>query len=224
MSVDRLQWNAFRTDLESIYTSVMDTITCDGGDLLGIQVAVLGKLRGKEESAMPPAVDRLLRFAETLAVLRSSDRASLAQALEAKEMDEAQLPELHVDLLTAAWLGLYFLGLPFNDPWDRARQIVDELGGYPVGSCFNKVIGDVYRTARQIYIRDFRLPAQESAGRELTVLTQRAIGLAPIDFLPPVKIADPLITNLGRCYSWLQLRLYRGGAADSLLRAQECLE
>lgn len=63
--------------------------------------------------------------------------------------------EFHADLLAATWLGLYFLGVPFNEPWERARRLIESAGGYPHGACINKGIGDVYRWARRKLEREY---------------------------------------------------------------------
>ena len=199
------------SDLEAILHSATSVLNDDDADLSDIQSVVIKDIAGKESikgPGLPAIVDRLMRAAEILLRLEDGERNKLARALIKTRVGEGQLAEFHIDLLTGVWLGLYFLGLPFNDPWDRARQIIDELGGYPSGASFNKGIGDVYRTARIIFTRDFNMPAMPAGGNEVTVLTQRSIGLVPLELLPEIPFTDPLIANLGRSYTWLQLRLY----------------
>lgn len=56
--------------------------------------------------------------------------------------------ECYVELLTGAWLGLYFLGVPDGRPWDIVRTWAEyEGGGLPSGACVAKAIGDIVRGA-----------------------------------------------------------------------------
>lgn len=112
--------------------------------------------------------------------------------------DESQI----VDMLSAAWLGLYFLGITFNDPWERASCIADSIGGFPSGACINKAVGDIYRNAR--YENSRRADGEKDA---VVVLTRRPFLFIPLRKLPEPS-QRPVYTRLGRCYASLQLRLY----------------
>ena len=135
-----------------------------------------------------------------------------------------QLTEVHADLLAATWLGLYFLGLPFNAPWERALRLVEGGGGLPHGAMINKALGDVYRWARRALPRDFGKEALDKLAPPPTnpptlapsfhplgvfVLTRRPFALVPMAEWPRARcITQPCFAALGRSYALLQLRLY----------------
>jgi hypothetical protein len=137
--------------------------------------------------------------------------------------------ELHADLLSATWLGLYFLGVPFNEPWERARRLIEAAGGFPHGACINKAIGDVYRWARRKLEREYGVPASCGAAGDgagalaasnatpaalipqygLVVYTRRPLALLPLAHWESARtVSHNNIAALGRCYALMQLRLY----------------
>ncbi len=137
--------------------------------------------------------------------------------------------EIHADLLGATWLGLYFLGVPYNEPWEHALRLVERDGGFPHGAMINKSLGDVYRWARRTLPRDYEAEqlqkssadgsaaseAKPSAGwfhpQGIYVLTRRPFALLPFDEWPaPRSLTHPSFATLGRTYALLQLRLYVG--------------
>jgi hypothetical protein len=61
---------------------------------------------------------------------------------------------IRIELLTACWLGLYFLGVPFGSPWEYVlRWADDDGGGLPNGVCVAKAIGDIARDARKLAVK-----------------------------------------------------------------------
>ena len=158
---------------------------------------------GRPSWELPSSADRLLWASEELVKAESRDLKELAENLSGVPDHNEAL--LHVDLLTGIWLGMFFLGIPFNDPWDQARQIIDELGGYPARACFNKAIGDVYRLARRVFEEQGAYD-QSVRNKELVVLTSFAIEIVPLGVFELKSMTIPATNILGRLYAWLQLQ------------------
>lgn len=130
--------------------------------------------------------------------------------------------ELLIDHLTAAWLGLYFLGVPFVHPWERVRRFAEQSGGFPSVASLCKAVGDVFRQARQVNIRDNDIRDGKTGGEELRdeeahkfgviVVTRQPFALyrALIERDVPQMILPADVHVLARCYLLLQLRLYIG--------------
>jgi len=132
--------------------------------------------------------------------------------------------EVLMEDLTAAWLGLYFLGIPMAQPWDCVRELAYEVGGYPSGACIYKYIGDIYRTARQQVVRERGelkdvMAAQKLASfptpdawkaQPLLVLTYRPLGLLEDDIARSrdKQLTPETMHRLARRYATLQMRLY----------------
>ncbi|MBK5124975.1 hypothetical protein IQ288_34675 [Burkholderia sp. R-69980] len=129
-----------------------------------------------------------------------------ARAGDAVQMSPGAIENTYVKNLTAVWLGLYFLGVPFWHPWERVRQWEDEKGGgLPSGACVAKAIGDIVRSAR---MRCVRKPATERC--PLIILSGWPILLFEdlmIDGPDKQGIEDDACI-LGRYYEFLQLLLY----------------
>lgn len=134
------------------------------------------------------------------------------------EQCRARSDELLMENLNAAWLGLYFLGVPFIHPWEKVRRLADYRGGFPSGGCIGKYIGDVYRLARhRMALPDapaprFSWPGHRRGSEDSAVLV--------LSHTPMVLLQEALIyTNdthatpnsvheLGRRYALLQMMLY----------------
>lgn len=126
--------------------------------------------------------------------------------------------ELLMENLTAAWLGLYFLGVPFIHPWEKVRRLADYRGGFPSGGCIAKYIGDVYRLARH-WAAEQRRPRLASALPE-SHKEPYASSILVLSHTPLVMLKDALtfkddsyatpdaVHNLGRYYALLQMLLY----------------
>lgn len=129
------------------------------------------------------------------------------------------------ECLTVTSFALYFLGQPFNQPWERVRQMVrSSIGGLPNGACVAKAIGDVVRSARLAGVR-----ARKSmvTGRAATGLPQNVSPSDPAYGPLLIHSHMPLILHksfvktgdaigcvpesahvLGHCYELLQIMLY----------------
>lgn len=128
--------------------------------------------------------------------------------------------ELLMENLNAAWLGLYFLGVPFIHPWEKVRRLADYRGGFPSGGCTAKYIGDVYRLARHrmlqpdppsgcAWMRFFK-PKPKADPAPILVLTHTPLVLLK-DVLTykDASYATPDAGHeLGRHYALLQMLLY----------------
>ena len=126
--------------------------------------------------------------------------------------------ELLMENLTAAWLALYFLGVPFIHPWEKVRRLADYRGGFPSGGCIAKYIGDVYRLARHRFALP-DLPAPQSCSSTQPgevdpsavlvlshtpmVLFEAALTYSNDAYATPVSVHE-----LGRRYALLQMMLY----------------
>lgn len=130
---------------------------------------------------------------------------------------ETRMDEWLMEQLTAMWLGLYFLSEPMGHPWEQVRRIAEEQGGYPIGACVTKLIGDVYREAR-IEQNACGLHAEVFAkGGDLVkdVVPVLVLSAHPSALMKELLIRDDegkltphSLHVLGRCYSLFQLRLY----------------
>lgn len=124
--------------------------------------------------------------------------------------------EILMEHLAAASLALYFLGVPFIQPWEKVLQLADERGGFPSGACVTKYLGDVYRTARQQMIRDAEIAVgNDTKLQESQMATQLLIlSYAPLALLEGLldptneHLTPSAVHQLGWCYALLQLRLY----------------
>jgi len=126
--------------------------------------------------------------------------------------------ELLMENLTAAWLGLYFLGVPFVHPWEKVRRLAVYRGGFPSGGCIAKYIGDVYRLARhRVALPDLPV-ARPSSCSQLDDINASAVLV--LSHTPMVLLEDALtyrndtyatplsVHELGRRYALLQMMLY----------------
>jgi hypothetical protein len=118
--------------------------------------------------------------------------------------------EVLMEGLTAAWLGLYFLGIPFIHPWDRVRRLAEDCGGFPSGACVTKYIGDLYRHLRQRMVRDLVGYNERNDGQALVLSYAPSVLLKHLLERDEENITPPSLHVLGRCYALLQLRLYIG--------------
>lgn len=115
-----------------------------------------------------------------------------------------------MESLSGAWLGLYFLGIPFAHPWERvARHAIRH--GFTRGAGIRKVGGDVYRKAR-LDISAMR--ASSEALPRVHVLDHNPLALNRL--LQRERTREVTIAALGACYEFLQLRLYlrEGGSIN----------
>jgi hypothetical protein len=123
--------------------------------------------------------------------------------------------EVLMENLTAAWLGLFFLGVPMIQPWDGVRRLADQGGGYPSGGCIYKYFGDIYRTARQHVVREKGILNEQERIADLEkkpvyVLTYRPLALLEDDIarVPIASLTPAVLQLLGQRYAVLQMRLY----------------
>jgi hypothetical protein len=146
-----------------------------------------------------PDMDALLR------VCRDKLRKSKGKVVDATELDRRG-DEVLMEYLTAAWLALYFLGMPFIHPWEQVRRMGDARGGFPSGGCIAKYAGDVYRYERQRRKQD-RGARPESS---MLVLSHVPYVLLPglINCPDGDDLTPPNVHVLGRLYAALQMRLY----------------
>lgn len=161
-------------------------------DFAGALLA-LPEIRPRGES---PVRDRFLDY------YRELNKTPAAQQ-RATEDISSRFDEILMETLTAAWLGLYFLGIPFIHPWERVRSLIDQRSGIPSGACMAKFIGDIYRVARQ------------QAGAGLSAEPVLVLSHMPVPLLRDVltyeeqhNVTPPVVHRLARRYALLQLRLY----------------
>lgn len=122
---------------------------------------------------------------------------------------------LYVEILTAVALALYYLGVPDGRPWDIVLQWTEvHGGGLPNGICVGKAIGDLVRASRRAHMACRRGDDCMQAG-DLLVHSYLPMVIFPrlIDKKVPHEDPDgpPLpdyLHKLGRCYEYMQLRLY----------------
>lgn len=143
--------------------------------------------------------------------------------------------EILMESLTAAWLALYFLGLPFAQIWERVRRMADERGGYPSGACVTKFIGDIHRIgrmemARELKAYDSRLAEAVKQGHyddsQTLILSYMPFSLLRRLIYQASGHQTPAAAHrLGNCYMLLQMRLYiREGFPIRYLVSRESLE
>jgi hypothetical protein len=184
-----------------------------GNDTLPIALTVRNKLSIRKEDAEEMADT----FLTTARDLLNSGSLRLMNAGESISVEKAE--HLYVELLAGACLGLYFLGVPLGQPWDKVlRWVESDGGGLPNGVCVAKAIGDLVRAERNsaensnLLVRTY-LPI---------VLFRELIREGAIFYRPPAEEDCPLQRAsesagiLGRCYELLQICLYvRGGRSIS---------
>jgi hypothetical protein len=108
--------------------------------------------------------------------------------------------------LTGVWLGLYFLGTPFPQPWEPVARHAERNGYYRDGGIF-KAAGDVYRAARRK-----QGDASSASAKPLLLFDRRPLAYFKLVEEGRKSGADltAIVTALGACYEMLQLRLYIG--------------
>jgi hypothetical protein len=131
------------------------------------------------------------------------DEANRRRVREARDRNGLSVSDL-MERLTGCWLGLYFLGVPFPQPWEAVLFFVQRLG-FPRGASASKAIGDLYRERRLRFEQD-RMLFEGIHVLDLNPLTV-ADGVAVPD-APPSSDLSSAIARLGRYYEFLQLRLY----------------
>jgi len=133
-------------------------------------------------------------------------------------MEAGALEDLMRDL-TGAWLGMYFLGVPFVHPWEPVARNAERNGYYGDAGMF-KAAGDVYRNARKEWLR---APGPDPSLPEFRVLVLDHNPLAFNALSRPdgELTARSTVTALAACYEMLQMRLYirSGGPIDHFVLA-----
>jgi hypothetical protein len=162
----------------------------------------VGKLKrwfGFDKLSKNPDMDALLRACRDK--LTDTKRKEVGAAEFERRGDEVLM-----EYLTAAWLALYFLGMPFIHPWEQVRRMGDARGGFPSGGCIAKYVGDVYRYERRRLEQDPKARAESS----MLVLSHVPYVLLPaLINCPDDDDLTPRCAHvLGRLYAALQMRLY----------------
>jgi predicted Rdx family selenoprotein len=147
--------------------------------------------------------------------VKQSDRPALNGS--AKLVDLQQQNECYVELLTAAWLGLYYLGVPYGRAWDAVLIWAEEQGGgLPNGACVGKAIGDIVRGARRAHrahaAGQCRLPNELLIHSFLPMVIFPELTKEKVRYYEPrnsqVPKVSPWVHELARAYETLQFRLY----------------
>ncbi|MFM0336870.1 hypothetical protein [Paraburkholderia fungorum] len=147
--------------------------------------------------------------------VRQSDRP--ASNGSARLIDIQQQNECYVELLTAAWLGLYYLGVPDGRAWDAVLNWAEEQGGgLPNGVCVGKAIGDIVRGARRAHRAHAaghgRLPSELLIHSFLPMVIFPELTREKVRYYEPSNSQVPKVPSwvheLARAYETLQFRLY----------------
>jgi hypothetical protein len=120
-----------------------------------------------------------------------------------------------MEWLTGAWLGLYFLGLPFPHPWEEVGQITESQGGIPSPICIRKAIGDMYKMARLMYNEDY-INRQDDLTMYVLAENPLILDYTLVQNPDPqehqsdsgLNYVPPVIQELALKYAYLQLKLY----------------
>lgn len=166
-------------------------------------------------------IEWLLEFCDLL-MKKSTGVQEFAKIVKAAKLDTSakfdddsqtlidRADEVFMEHLTAIWLALYFYGVPFCHPWEMVRRMSEDKGGLPSGACLIKAMGDVYRTERQSLCRSERhLVEGQVNAVQVLVLTRFPSVIHPDSLSRKLDKYTPLSAHvLGRCYAFLQLRLY----------------
>ncbi|MBV6824627.1 hypothetical protein [Pseudomonas sp. PD9R] len=160
-------------------------------------------VQGRDPEKM---ADIFMAATRTLLSQRSEQLRDVGEQITVEEADH-----LYVELLAGACIGLYFLGVPMGQPWDRVLQWVEsDGGGLPNGVCVAKAIGDLVRAERkatvdpELLVRSY-LPV--ALFREL-IRDGAVLPRAPCPQDRPLHCAAVAAGVLGRCYELLQICLY----------------
>jgi hypothetical protein len=169
------------------------------------------EVRRSFEGESPKHIASLLAMAEELLELSFDESDALqkwhtswyAEVTEPASIFTDTIENTYVRSLTAVWLGLYFMGVPFWHLWERVRQWEDEKGGgLPSGACVAKAIGDIVRSARMRAIRK-----SETTPEPLIIQSGWPIILFEY-LMTDGPDAEDCACILGRYYEFLQLYLY----------------
>ncbi|QNA90631.1 hypothetical protein G4G28_22805 [Massilia sp. Dwa41.01b] len=226
----------FWADIRDINRVVSAELVKPGAKLWELPLAI----RGAIGSGYPAMIKRILAYAvELLDVPRMADSGRRSGSANAQmerflqgcdrvlgEHEQRALSpvdrrtrrdELLMEHLTAAWLGLYFLGLPFIHPWEKVRRLADYRGGFPSGGCIAKYIGDVYRLARHWMAQQGPGSAQatlfpEEDGKSAAILvlsyTPLVLLREALTYHDSTYVTPGSVHELGRHYALLQMLLY----------------
>jgi len=198
---------AVRTAIGSGYPAMIKRILAYAIELLDVpRTAGTGRRSGSPNEQM----ERFLQYCDR--VLGEHEHRALSPVDRRTRRDE-----LLMENLTAAWLGLYFLGVPFIHPWEKVRRLADYRGGFPSGGCIAKYIGDVYRLARHW------MAQQGPAGAQAALFPEeegKSAAILVLSYTPLVLLREALtyhdityatpgsVHELGRHYALLQMLLY----------------
>jgi hypothetical protein len=140
-------------------------------------------------------VDRLKDCAGALCKVGSGKKLLADQPLmQGIPAARYQANQFYVELLTAVSLGLYFLGVPTGEPWDRVLTWADEEGGgLPNGICVAKAIGDIVRSSRKWHPT---LPAEADTNERDK--RRASTDLIVHSFLPMILFRDLIVWGGGQ--------------------------
>lgn len=212
---------AVLTDIKELQDRVAAVIKRYGSDPVSVDVRKEVDARRwifrKNVSPNRAVGDRMLWLAEALLDATTAEAFFQNRKDLMKDFGKRVSPDdharLYVELLTAAWLGLYFLGIPVPELWDRVRRWEEEDGGgLPNGVCVAKAIGDI--------VRESRKAKQESRGKHPHELRVHSFlpmlmfhdciekGVAQEATAGRGTLLDASVHALGRYYEFHQLRLH----------------
>lgn len=231
MSVLELDFDNYTkklNDIQEIVVALLCTNTkLDVTKPVSYAVAQCLEDNGKDVRAFR---DFFLAFAHTLldmqgATLQSNASFRKQCGSRGYRVAPAMADADHIEYLTSTSLALYFLGLPFNQPWDHVLdQVENHVGGLPNGVCVAKAIGDIIRAARIANRRQMRHgtapPVQDTESENTVAGALPGCSLLIHSHMPLILHASYVTTAevtgclpdsahvLGHCYELLQMRLY----------------
>ncbi|WP_028218648.1 hypothetical protein [Paraburkholderia oxyphila] len=197
-------------------------------DLRDASQGVSSEVRSQQDENLEPRLAALSNFVK--AALPHINREQFWQVEKSHLLPEKVKPaiagsmtvehqnECYVELLTGAWLGLYFLGVPDGRPWSVVRHWAEHQGGgLPNGACVSKAIGDIVRDA-------FRAHRDAAAGRggkpgdllihsflPMVVFPELVIAASEYDKGDGAAKIPVCFHHVAREYEVLQFRRYANG-------------
>lgn len=216
--------DAFSEQLDRLCPVVLD-LACEHRDI-NVNRSLSYRVR---EALGPAEMERMqkffIEFAHALLKIDSTKLAALPgfaeQCMANQHRHAVDVADAdYVEYLTAISLVLYFLGLPFSQPWDRVLDLVKStVGGLPNGACVAKAIGEIIRSARlsnrrgrqQRWATGDRVHHPALQEDEVLLIHSHMPIILYKSYVQTAEVRSCLPGTahlLGHCYELVQMRLY----------------
>ncbi|MGF6770509.1 hypothetical protein P3T18_002988 [Paraburkholderia sp. GAS199] len=162
---------SFLTNLKRLHGCVSTIVVPHAGQPFNDRTPISLKVRHCFQNVDLHACARWFgRFSNELVKIKGGDALARNPSLKVGMPSNVDsLDRLYVELLTASWLCLYFLGVPSGSPWGFVKTWAETRGGgLPNGVCVAKAIGDIVRASRRAN-HNYRLFPTTTSQHDLTL-------------------------------------------------------